>query len=128
MSYPFNRVLPTILLACLCLSCAAVNASDVAAGKALYEKHCVSCHGVSGDGKGPATKAMDRNPRSFVTADLKFDTDADWQRGTDEDIANAISQGGEAFGGSPLMPAWGQQLSKEDINNLVVYIRTLEKQ
>ena len=70
---------------------------------------------------------MDRNPRSFITAEFKFDTDADWQRGTDADLANVIIEGAQAFGGSPLMPSWGQVLSDDDIANLVTYIRTLEK-
>src|SRR5262245_18766941 len=32
---------------------AAVGASSV--GKAFYEQHCAACHGVNGDGNGPAT-------------------------------------------------------------------------
>ncbi len=104
-----------------------IGTTDPAA-KVLFEQNCVSCHGASGDGKGPATRDMDRNPRSFITAEFKFDTDADWQRGTDADIANVISQGAAAYGGSPLMPPWGQVLSDEDIATLVAYIRTLENQ
>ena len=105
-----------------------IGATDATAGQILFEQHCVSCHGASGDGKGPATQDMDRNPRSFVTAEFKFDTDADWQRGTDADIANVIRLGATAYGGSPLMPPWGQVLSDEDIVDLVAYIRSLETQ
>ncbi len=105
----------------------ATPARDTAVGKALFETHCQSCHGASGDGKTPATRDMYLNPRSFVVTAFKFDTDADWQRGTDTDIANVIRQGAQAYGGSALMPAWGQVLSDEDIAMLVAYIRTLEK-
>ena len=103
-----------------------IGATDSTAGQVLFEQNCVSCHGVSGDGKGPATRDMDRNPRSFITAEFKFDTDADWQRGTDADIANVIRMGATAYGGSSLMPPWGQVLSEEDIADLVAYIRSLQ--
>ena len=115
-----------MLLASLCLSAPAVHAGETDVGKALFGTHCVSCHGVNGDGKGPATRDMDRNPRSFIVAEFKFDTDADWQRGTDADITNTISQGTLIYGGSPLIPAWGKVLSRKDIADLVAYIRTLE--
>jgi mono/diheme cytochrome c family protein len=124
----YKQFLFAALLAGLACGSAVVNASDARSGKALYEKNCVSCHGASGDGKGPATRDMDRNPRSFVTAEFKFDTDADWQRGSDADVANVISMGAQPYGGSPLMPAWGQALSEEDIASLVAYIRSLEEQ
>jgi cytochrome c oxidase cbb3-type subunit 3 len=104
----------------------ASTAASTSIGKALFKTHCQSCHGANGDGKGPATKAMYLNPRSFVVTAFKFDTDADWRRGTDTDIANVIKDGAEAFGGSELMPAWGQILSDEEIGELVAYIRTLE--
>ena len=129
MSHQHNdRFLLAVLLTGLCCGSGVVHAADTAAGKVLFEKNCLSCHGASGDGKGVATRDMDRNPRSFVTAEFKFDTDADWQPGTDADIANVIRMGAQAYGGSTLMPAWGQTLNGEDIANLVAYIRTLEKQ
>ena len=122
-----NRLLQALWLAGACLGSGLVTADDAAAGKTLFEINCLSCHGVSGDGKGPATRDMDRNPRSFITAEFKFDTDADWERGTDADIINVIKLGAAAYGGSSLMPPWSQLLSEEDIANLVAYIRTLEK-
>src|SRR5689334_22393569 len=35
---------------------------DVAAGRAIYEKTCASCHGVSGLGDGPAAAALNPKP------------------------------------------------------------------
>ena len=69
---------------------------------------------------------MDRNPRSFIDDELKFDTDADWQRGTDRDIADVINLGAAAFGGSSLMPPWGTLLSDNDTAGLVSYIQSLK--
>jgi len=34
-------------------------------GKTLYEQNCAVCHGVKGDGKGPAGVALKPPPRTF---------------------------------------------------------------
>jgi len=121
-----RTILAILMLAALSFAPLAVHAGDTTAGKLLYEKHCLRCHGVNGDGKGPATQNMDRNPRSFIDDELKFDTNADWQRGTDRDIADVINLGAAAFGGSPLMPPWGALLRDDDTTNLVSYIQSLK--
>lgn len=97
--------------------------SDALAGQALFESMCQECHGAGGHGDGPATAEMYLKPRDFAVGVFKFDTDADWQRGTDADLANVIGNGAMAYGGSPLMPAWG--LEPEEIAALVAYIRSL---
>ncbi len=40
----------------------AVDDQSLAAGKALYIKHCLSCHGDAGKGNGPAAKDLDKSP------------------------------------------------------------------
>ena len=40
----------------------AVDDQSLAAGKALYAKHCLSCHGATGVGNGPAAKDLEKNP------------------------------------------------------------------
>ncbi|MBT4523032.1 MAG: cytochrome c [Halieaceae bacterium] len=67
------------------------------------------------------------NPRSFVVGDFKFDTDADWERGTKADIAAVIDKGANVFGGSSLMPGWGGTLSSSEIADLVTYIQSLKE-
>ncbi len=34
-------------------------------GKAVYQKNCLSCHGVSGNGDGPDSKGLNPMPRNF---------------------------------------------------------------
>jgi len=36
-----------------------------------------------------------------------------------------ITLGGEAMGRSPAMPVWGQQLTAQEIKDVVAYLRTL---
>ncbi|KYG62585.1 hypothetical protein AZI87_14890 [Bdellovibrio bacteriovorus] len=40
----------------------------IEAGKALYQKNCLACHGEKGDGAGPAGKMMKPKPRDFKHA------------------------------------------------------------
>ena len=35
-------------------------------GSEVYAKRCVGCHGVKGDGKGPASVFLDPKPRNFI--------------------------------------------------------------
>ncbi len=100
-------------------------AEDVEAGKALFRSMCASCHGEDGDGNGPAAEQLVLKPRDFALAAFKFDTDANWVRGTDEDLANVIRNGAAAYGGSAMMAPW-TQLSEQEIKDLIRYIRSLE--
>ena len=99
---------------------------DVDSGAALFTNNCESCHGPNGDGNGNAAEGFVLKPRDFALAAFKFDTDADWERGTDKDLANVIRQGTEIYGGAAVMPAWAH-LSKEEVSDLIVYIRSLER-
>ncbi len=48
--------------------------SLVARGKKLYDANCFACHGMKGDGKGPAGMALKPKPRNFTS-------DKDWING-----------------------------------------------
>jgi len=50
--------------------------ANVTAGKALYTKHCKSCHGAKGLGDGPKAKELETPTGDFST-DLKDQTDGD---------------------------------------------------
>ncbi len=115
-------LLGMVLCGLLSASC---NAQGVEAGKKLFGTYCQTCHGPNGDGNGPASSEFTLKPRSFALAAYKFDTDADWQKGTDIDLADVIRKGPAVFGGSPLMPGWSQ-FSDDEIQSLIDYIRSLE--
>ncbi len=96
-------------------------------GKAVYESLCQTCHGAQGRGDGPGVPEEVIRPRPFSANAFKFDTDADWQKGTDADLINVIRDGTSAYGGSSLMPPW-PSLSDEQLAELVAYIRVLQRQ
>jgi mono/diheme cytochrome c family protein len=111
----------------LALAPATALAGDAEAGKAKYTANCLTCHGETGKGDGPVGQVLQPPPRDFTTADFKFDTDEDGKPGTDADLKGVISKGAGAFGGNQMMAPWGGILSDEDIDNVVVYIRTLKQ-
>lgn len=119
------KLLPTLALVATCFLPGASAAQDGEAGRVLFEANCQDCHGVKGDGNGPAAAEFYLKPRDFAMAAFKFDTDADWERGTDTDLANVIRHGPGVYGGSPLMPAWSD-LNESEIKSLVAFIRSLE--
>lgn len=102
-----------------------VASTAVADGRVLFETYCQVCHGPDGKGDGPGVPDAMIRPRPFSAAAFKFDTDADWETGTDADLANVIRNGTRAYGGSPLMPAWST-LSDQEVAELVGYVRVLE--
>jgi len=81
--------------------------------KENFTKLCVPCHGTKGKGDGPAAVAFNPHPADFTKAEF-------WKEHTsDEDLAKHITEG------LRLMPAFGEQLSSDEIGALVKYIRLL---
>jgi cytochrome c553 len=89
-------------------------------GKSLFSSLCVSCHGQSGKGDGPAASALNPKPRDLTdktyTAALK-----------DQYLADLIQKGGASVGKSPLMPPMGSRLKDGDVQDLIAYLRSLAK-
>ena len=101
-------------------------AADPAAGKALFEANCASCHGVSGKGDGPVGSALNPPPRDFTVGEFKFDANGNGTPGEDEDIVLVIQKGAMAYGGSALMAPW-PTLSDDQVVDVVAYIRSLKQ-
>jgi mono/diheme cytochrome c family protein len=88
-------------------------------GRQLNDQNCERCH----------------NPESTVERVSNFDnleikphpfTDGDTlNKISDADLTAIISHGGPALNKSALMPAWGNTLSKSDIQALITYIRAI---
>ncbi len=106
------------LIMAAALASFAAEKGDARAGKARYESLCASCHGMKGKGDGPAGAALPVKPQD-QTDGRRLNALAD------EYLFDIIGKGGAGKGKSPLMPAWGGQLSDQDIWNVVAYIRSL---
>src|SRR5687767_42118 len=63
------------------------------AGKTLYAKYCVQCHGEKGDGNGYATQHLYPRPRDFTTGKFKVRTTPNGALPTHEDLERIIRIG-----------------------------------
>src|SRR5579885_2583950 len=90
-----------------------------AAGKALYRRYCVGCHGPDGDGNGENAQWIDPKPRDFTAAVFKCRSTPSGTLHTDEDLYNSIGRGFVTTN----MPRWAP-LTDEVRANLVAYIKT----
>ena len=86
----------------------------------LYREHCVQCHGITGDGKGPTAAFLNPYPRDFRLGKFKFKSTPLRKPPTDEDLTSVIRHGipGTA------MPAF-QTLSPQEVESLVDYVKYL---
>jgi cytochrome c oxidase cbb3-type subunit 2 len=94
------------------------SAEYIAHGKAVYERRCAGCHGVTGNGNGPAATFMYKfRPRSFELAVFKF-RHVKGPLPTDGDLMRTITRG---VRGSA-MPPW-HTMPLEDRLAVVQYIK-----
>ena len=66
---------------------------DLRAGKAVYEQHCAACHGVNGDGNGPAAVWLYPKPRNFNSGLFKIKSTPAGFLPTDEDLFQTVTRG-----------------------------------
>lgn len=86
-----------------------VSSKPVVRGGIVFNTYCVLCHGEQGDGTARAAKLYkDTNIR------IRLQTQAYYE--------NIVRDGGKAVGLSAFMPAWRDELSPEQISDVVAYL------
>lgn len=98
---------------------AGVKDSPLVRGKGLYLRHCASCHGEIGDGRGGAAQFTYPKPRDFTFGQFKIRSTASGMP-TDEDLLGVITRG--TPGSS--MPGF-DHLAERDRRDLVAYVKYL---
>jgi mono/diheme cytochrome c family protein len=105
------------LMAAVCLMTIATGTSswsaEAKAGKANYDKLCVSCHGADGKGNPAMIKAMGEKGLNLVSKEV--------QAKKDDDLLKVIVEG------AGKMPASGKNLSKQEQKDVLAYTRSLAK-
>ncbi len=86
----------------------------------LYREHCATCHGLAGDGAGPAASFMNPYPRDFRAGVFKFKSTVRGSKPTQADLERTIREG---MRGSA-MPAFSL-LPDEDVAALAAYVTYL---
>ena len=100
--------------ACIVRSFKDTQEASVIRGRLAFQNYCVLCHGAEGRGDGRAAKL--HNPRPF---NLTTSTAPRYY------IADMVRKGGEAVGRGKGMPPWGEQLTDEQVNDVLNYLLTL---
>jgi mono/diheme cytochrome c family protein len=87
--------------------------SSLAAGKKIYFKRCVNCHGKTGNGDGPDAFDLGIHPAKFSDPRMREESDGAlfWK----------ITHGKKP------MPAYESRLSPAERWNVINYLRTLAK-
>ena len=87
--------------------------ANIEIGKALFKKHCKSCHGDTGLGDGAKSETLKTFPGDFSSPEFKAQTDGELYYKTSE--------------GRDEMPSFKTKIpDNEDRWNLISYMRTLK--
>lgn len=81
-------------------------------GKPLFLARCSFCHGPTGKGDGPAGAALKPAPTNFTAPDY-------WKAANPDRLRGILKSGKP---GTPMPPS---QLSPEEIEDVLAYLRTL---
>ncbi len=87
--------------------------SSVKRGKNLYKSYCVVCHGETGQGDGPGSKALDPKPADHTSKSVQSQADGELYWKISEGRGNMVG--------------WEHVLKDQDRWDLVNYVRTLAK-
>ena len=86
-------------------------------GRGLFRKHCATCHGITGDGRGPTGAIQMPYPRDYRMGVFKFKSVPRGGKPTKNDLAKVIRNG---IGGTGMIAI--PSLSNTDIDALVDYV------
>ncbi|MDB5341196.1 MAG: cytochrome c [Planctomycetaceae bacterium] len=89
-------------------------------GRNLYMRHCLHCHGVSGDGNGPTAPYLNPRPRDYRRGEFKFTSTAVGVKARRDDIHLVLQNG---IPGTS-MPSFAL-LKANELTALVEYVRWL---
>jgi mono/diheme cytochrome c family protein len=94
--------------------------ADLEAGKAVYFRKCVWCHGPEGAGDGPGADRLWPRPRNFNQGTFKVRHTASGELPLIEDLFDTVTHG---LPGSA-MPSWEGILTDKQRRQVVEFVRT----
>ncbi|HEX5223157.1 MAG TPA: c-type cytochrome [Verrucomicrobiae bacterium] len=122
MTSPRFRVHASALIAMVLINHLAVLAAESPGtfGKNVYDQHCAACHGLNGDGNGPASVWLYPKPRNFSAGQFKIKSTPGQSLPVDKDLFDSITRG---LPGSS-MPSFSY-LTEQERNDVVRYVKQL---
>ncbi len=97
-----------------------VSSEHLKLGQKVYQKRCVQCHGVSGDGNGPAAGSMYPKPRDYRKGVFKFTSTPYGSKPVRDDLVRTIKIGVKGTS----MPSF-KLLPPKEIEAVVDYVLML---
>lgn len=97
-----------------------LDSETLARGSVLYRLHCLHCHGLSGNGRGPTASWVNPHPRDYRSGVFKFTSSSQpdkERKPRRDDLARTLRSGIEGTS----MPSFGL-LPSQDIDDLVSYV------
>jgi mono/diheme cytochrome c family protein len=100
-----------------------VSAAVLNRGMTTFKTYCASCHGVQGDGNGPAGKGLIPPPRNFTTPFImfKFASVTANELPTDDDLVRTVTRG---LHGTAMLQ-WS--VPEQRLREVIQYIKTFSK-
>lgn len=89
-------------------------------GMQVYNRQCAGCHGVSGDGLGPAAQNLNPPPRDYRLGVFKFTSTPRGAKPRREDLARIIRRGAKGTS----MPSF-RWMAEDDLQAVIDYVITL---
>ena len=102
----------------------AAPAARALPGWPLYDRFCLACHGVRGDGAGPAAPWLDPPPRDLTAGRFKWTSTGDATAPARVDLAEVIRWGAPGTA----MHGFGPSLDDAQVDALVDVVRALAGQ
>lgn len=84
-------------------------------GRLTFKNRCALCHGPDGEGNGKMARIIKDPPPFNLTYSMM----------PDQYLVDMITKGGQGMQRSPRMPPFGGDLSENEINSVVMHIKTL---
>ena len=98
---------------------AALVVQDVTQGEAIYIERCSACHGIEGNGQGPAAERLFIKPRDFTRDEYKIKSTQGDEFPSRDDLIAIIADGMPGTS----MPAWDDELNEDEIGDVADYIQ-----
>jgi mono/diheme cytochrome c family protein len=94
-----------------------VDRRHLALGRDVYQRQCQGCHGVTGDGQGPAAQYLNPPPRDYRLGRFKFTSTPRGSKPRREDLARIIRSGAKGTS----MPSF-RWMPQEDVDAVIDYV------
>lgn len=95
---------------------------DGQAGAKIFAQQCARCHGTDGKGDGPDLVKLQAADSPDDLTDKEINREL-----SDQKIISMVTKGGKANGKSAVMPAFGDKLGAQQIQDLIAFIRSIAK-